>query len=607
MGGLSGARLRTILLVAVAVVSAGAMLGARAGDIGRALELQSLDARFSIRGDQKVPSDVAVIQINDVTFDELKARCGSCARWPFSRALHAEAVDRLREAGAAAIAYDVQFTEESDDPDADNALVEAVQRARPRVVLATTEVDQNGHSSVFGGDDVLREIGARAGNAGLPQDPGGVYRRLEYSVEKLKTFAVRAAEVKERRTIARSEMPHGEVLIDYAGGPGRIETFSFSRLLAGRIPAGALRGRAVVVGAAAPSLQDVHPTPTSGDKLMSGPEIQANAIETVLEEFPLRYTSGVFNVLAIILLGVITPLLSLFTRPRNALGIGIGLGVAYLVGSQVAFNAGHVVPLVHPLTALVTSAVGSLGVHYLGAAVERQRTRDLFARFVPAQVVDQVVARTGEGLRLGGEAMVATVLFSDIRGFTTFSESHPPDRVIRILNEYLTAMSDAILDHGGTLTSYIGDGIMAVFGAPIEMPDHADRALAAAREMLGAKLDAFNEWIREEEGILVPFRMGVGLNTGPVMSGNVGSERRCEFTCIGDTVNTASRLEGMTKGQPFPLLFADSTRELLHTQPDDIHFIDELEVRGRKGKVRVWSLATERVTVTPQPPAPVSA
>jgi adenylate cyclase len=136
----------------------------------------------------------------------------------------------------------------------------------------------------------------------------------------------------------------------------------------------------------------------------------------------------------------------------------------------------------------------------------------------------------------------------------------------------------------------MGDGIMAVFGAPVSQDDHADRALSAAREMLGPRLDRFNDYLREQ-GLGQGFRMGVGLNSGRVMSGNVGSERRLEYTAIGDTTNTAARLEGMTKGTPHMLFLADSTRELLSEEPGDLIYVDEFEVRGRQAKIKLWSLA----------------
>jgi adenylate cyclase len=182
-------------------------------------------------------------------------------------------------------------------------------------------------------------------------------------------------------------------------------------------------------------------------------------------------------------------------------------------------------------------------------------------------------------------------MFSDLRGFTSFSETLEPERVIEALNLYLTAMSEAILDHGGTLVAYMGDGIMAVFGAPLQQDDHADRALEAAREML-ERLEGFNQWLRDE-GMHDGFKMGIGLNSGPVMSGNVGSERRLEYTALGDTTNTAARLEGMTKGTPHQLYIADTTKQRLTRPAEDLVAVGEVEVRGRKAKVLLWSLGDE--------------
>jgi adenylate cyclase len=161
-------------------------------------------------------------------------------------------------------------------------------------------------------------------------------------------------------------------------------------------------------------------------------------------------------------------------------------------------------------------------------------------------------------------------------------------------------MSDAIMDHGGTLVAYMGDGIMAVFGAPIVQENHADRALAAAREMLEVRLPRFNQWM-VDEGMGESFGMGVGLNSGPVMSGQVGSERRIEYTAIGDTTNTAARLEGMTKGSGHQLFVADSTVEALQGQAGDLELVGDLEVRGRAHGITVWTLPEAK------PAAPVTS
>jgi adenylate cyclase len=156
-----------------------------------------------------------------------------------------------------------------------------------------------------------------------------------------------------------------------------------------------------------------------------------------------------------------------------------------------------------------------------------------------------------------------------------------------VLNIYLGDMTDAILGHGGTLVSYMGDGIYALFGAPIEQEDHADRALAAAREMVEVRLPHFNDWTRKE-GFGRGFQMGVGLNTGPIMSGNVGHERRLEFTAVGDSVNTASRIEGMTKGTPYSIFVSETTYDALVRAPGDLEYYDEVEIRGRRNRLKLW-------------------
>jgi adenylate cyclase len=200
------------------------------------------------------------------------------------------------------------------------------------------------------------------------------------------------------------------------------------------------------------------------------------------------------------------------------------------------------------------------------------------------------LANNAKGIGLGGEKTDATVLFSDLRGFTKFSESRTPEEVVEVLNKYLGEMTNAIMGHGGTLVSFMGDGIMAVFGAPIAQADHADRALAAAIEMHTVRLKRFNTSIFEgSEG----FQMGIGLNSGLVLSGMVGSDSRVEYTAIGDTTNTASRLEGMTKGTPYQVFIAESTRSRLTASSPGLQFVDRMQVPGRDETVEVWTLSED--------------
>ena len=595
-------QLRTALFLGLGVVLTAIWLAAYLADAFRDLELDTVDTRFEIRGEREPPRDLVVVEIDDVTFQELNRR------WPFPRRVHARAVEHIAADDPSVIAYDVQFTESTAFED-EFALLEAIDKANGKVVLATTEVNKRGETKILGGDAILKEIDARPGSGSLRPDPGGVERRVPYSVDKLKSLAVAAAEVAGGRAVDRDgfEARDHTAWIDYAGPPGTIKTVSFSRVVRGKTPPGTFKDKLVVVGPSAPSLQDVHPTSTSGDdELMAGAEIQASALDTVRRGLPLEPAPRWLDIALLVLLGMVAPVGSLRFSPLRAIALALALAVAFVVAVQLAFNGGTILAFIYPLGALVLTTVGALGVHYVTTAFERERVRDLFARFVPENVVDDVLARAGDGLRIGGVQRDGTVMFTDLRGFTSFAESLPPDRVIQVLNHYLSGMSDAILNNGGTLVAYMGDGIMAVFGAPIEQDDHADRALAAAREMLSERLPAFNEWIRSEE-LGEGFRMGIGVNSGSVMSGNVGSERRLEYTAIGDTTNTASRIEGMTKGTPHQLFVADSTRSRLRDAAPDLVYVDEFEVRGRRAKIKLWSLPEQSPTADGSPAARASA
>jgi len=610
--GAQGLRGRLLSLVMVLVTVLG-VIAYQAEAFGE-LELRSVDKRFAVRGEQKPPDDLVVVEIDDVTFDELNLR------WPFPRSVHGKVVDRISADEPKSITYDVQFSEASSpsltqlasraatvlelprshtrqalqqigDED-DVALAQAIANTNRKTALSFTETDK-GEVNVLGhGPDPLKQIEARAGNGLFPTDSGGVIRRVAYELNDLKSLGVVAAEISTGRKVSRAGFPEDGAWIDYYGRPGTLKHVSFSEVADNKLPKGFFRGKNVIVGPSAPSLQDVHATSTTvAGELMPGGEIQATVLDTVRRGLPLRSVSPWINYLAIILAGLLTPLLSLRLRAMWAFVIAIGAGVLYAAAAFFLFNAGHIVALTYPLITLAASAVGALAVHYLTAAFERERTRDIFSRFVPEDVVGELLKQSG-GVRLGGVNRVATVMFSDLRGFTSFAETLEPDEVITVLNRYLTAMVDNAIDvHGGTLVDYMGDGIMAVFGAPLESDDHADRALAAARDKL-LQLELFNEWLHTEMGVEKSFRMGIGLNTGPVTSGNVGSLKRMAYTTIGDTTNTAARLEGMTKGTPYMLFMNDSTRAALSEEPEDLVFAGEFEIRGRERGVKAWSVTS---------------
>jgi adenylate cyclase len=579
----SNRNLKVLLLALVAIAATGLALGGYAARALRSLDLNTVNARFSVRGAQKAPSNIVVVAVDDASISTINKQ------WPFPRGIQAKVLNRIGAGHPSAVAFDIVFSDPSSLGQNDDVkLLTALgnNNVNGRVVLSFQETNAKGDVKLFGlgqTQKALRQAGVEPGITLFPFDPGDNIRRMSYKIDKLLTFPVVTAET---ATGKRVRPFSGSKWIDYRGPAGTFRMVTFGDVYSGKVPPSFFKGKIVVVGPTASDLHDVHPTST--DPQMSGAEVEANAIDTVLRGFPLKAAPGWVNVLLIVLFGVAVPLAALRVRPIVSIGIAVAMGVVFAVVVQLLFNGGTIVSFVYPLLALILSGIGSLAVGLVTEAFERIRAVDLFARFVPENVVDEVLA-SADGLRLGGVQREGTVMFTDLRGFTSFSEKLTPGQVIDVLNHYLSEMSDAILDNGGTLVAYMGDGIFAVFGAPLEQPDHADRALRTAREMLEVRLPRFNEWIRSQ-GLGDGFRMGIGLNSGHVMSGHVGSERRVEYAAVGDTTNTASRIESLTKGTPHQLLLSDSTKQSLVTPVGDLVYVDEVEIRGRVARMKLWGL-----------------
>jgi CHASE2 domain-containing sensor protein len=342
------------------------------------VENAALDRLFQQR-EAEAPADVAVVAVDDITFSDLGLQ------WPFPRSYMARAVDRLREAGVREIVIDVQYTEPS-RPKEDMALYEAIERAGG-AVLATSETDGSGAANVLGGDENLERIGARAAASNLPDEGGGVIRRFSREVAGLPTLAVAVAE-RLGQPVAPAAFEPGGSLIDFRGPPGTIPTVSFSSLLAGDADPALLRGRVVVVGATAPTLHDQHATPQASE-LMSGPEVQANAIWTTLHGFPLSTAPVWLDGLLILLAAVAVPLLALRTRPVFAALAAPAIGVGYVAAAELVFENGVVLAQAGPLAALVLASVATVAVSHMLESVERQRIA-----VVNDMLEDQVRART---------------------------------------------------------------------------------------------------------------------------------------------------------------------------------------------------------------------
>ena len=351
--------------MAAGVIAVAMALAADVVDMLARLEQDSVALRFQLRGEQ--PADeLTVVAIDDISFSDVGEP------WPFRRSLHARAIDKLREAGARVIVYDVQFTEET-KPREDLALYDAVART-PGIVLATTETDGQGRTRILGGDENLAAAGAFAGAANVNAEVGAVVQRFRFSEGGLRTLGVVAARRAGGPPLTAAMFPPEGAWIDFRGPPGTVPTVSFSDLLHGRVHEHLLRDRIVVVGATAPTLQDVHPTPTSADQVMSGPEVQANAIWTALHRLPLRSAPDWVGWLAILVAGLGPALATIRGRAVRAALVAPLLALLWLIGVQAAFESGLILAASYPLMALLLGTVSSTTTAFVLEREERRRT-----------------------------------------------------------------------------------------------------------------------------------------------------------------------------------------------------------------------------------------
>jgi adenylate cyclase len=563
------ARLARALVVGLLATGLAGLLVATGTLAG--FERSTVDERYQVRGTQPAP-DVVVVGIDEDT----TANYG----YPLRRTLHARAIDALLAAGARTVVYDVQFSDPKDRA-GDLALLRALDDRR--VVLGTVEVFRDGTPAVLGVERLERGR-TRIGSTLLPVDDDGVWRRVDAQVDGLPAISVLAGGGRRNG---------GEAPIDFAGPPGTIHEVPFIDVVQGSFDPAQVRGRIVVVGATATALHDAHPT-AAGNGLMSGPEIHANAIQTVLDGYPLRDASTIVAILLVLAAGLLAPLATLVGSPSRALAQALGAGllgtIALLGGVQLAFDAGTIVPVAAPLLALALGTLGAVALTYVFEVRARRALRTTFERFVPPKVAAELLPEGDDAPRLESRRLEATVLFCDLRGFTTLSERLEAEQVIGVLNRYLDAVSTAVFNNGGTVVSYQGDGVMAVFGAPLPQSDHAARGLAAAREILDDALPRFNAWVMEERLADAELDAGIGLNTGHVMSGLVGSERRVEYAAVGDATNVAARLQGLGRDADGRLFVSGSTYSALAAAgaADGLRRHGEVDLRGRREPVTVY-------------------
>ncbi len=381
----------------------------------------------------------------------------------------------------------------------------------------------------------------------------------------------------------------GRLLINYLGGPGIFPIYSAAAVLEGRVPPEALKDKIVLVGATAVGIYDLRVTPFAS--VHPGVEIQATVMDNLLSARfmrtpPLALLLSLGIILALgIILGLVLPYISALWSFAFTAGMAAGFTIVnYLLFSRVGLQ----LDLFYPLAEIAIVYSGFTVHRFLVEEKERIRIRQAFEAYVAPTVVQEIL-RHPDNLRLGGERRDITILFSDIRGFTSLSENLAPEDLVALLHDYLNPMSNIIIRYGGTIDKYIGDAIMALFGAPLALPDHARLACRTALDMAAAMRDLAQQWAATGRP---QFRIGVGINSGVAAVGNMGSDRLFDYTAIGDNVNLASRLEGLNKYYGSDILLSEAT--VLSLNGDFIlRQVDLVQVKGKTQPLEVFELLGE--------------
>jgi len=388
------------------------------------------------------------------------------------------------------------------------------------------------------------------------------------------------------------------LLINYRGPRDTFPSFSFADLMAGRVPTDKLAGRIVLIGASFTGSSDSFAQPF-GNTPMPGVERMANIIDTILSRDFIGVPSGSWNIAvmaAILLTAALAGAMTDFLPTRFAALAGAAPIAAWAGAAQLAFAKNVWLPLVEPVAALATAAATVLLFRYWVVDRDGRRIRSAFRQYLAPEMV-AVLAAHPERLQLGGETRPMTIMFCDVRGFTAISEafkSNPP-ALTKLINRLLTPMSDIIMAHRGTIDKYMGDCIMAFWNAPLDDPDHADDACAAALAMLD-ELERLNRDLAAEAAAegrpFGPLEVGIGINSGDCVVGNMGSTRRFDYTVLGDAVNLASRLESQSKNYGIGIVFGEETRAAAADWA--AIELDRITVKGKTEPIAVYALLGDR-------------
>jgi len=598
-------------LVSAVLIAAGFTLVSAAG-LGAGV-FGGLQLRLSDPLLPAAPGDphISIVGIDADSLTAVAAQTGES--WPWARDIHGQIVDRLSAAGARVIVYDLLF-----DPatEADTALADA-EEAAGNVILAgvatfpavTPPADQRLLSAAAFTPPVPELAGPAlaVGHANVTPDPDGVVRALPLVIDAgtlVPALSFQAFATVEGLSGPLTTRPDGVQVGDRVVPTGPLATLdlnftdaltegspdapvlSAADVLAGDFDEGLVRDRVVFVGVTDPTLGDNKQTPVEKGQGLPGVFIHANALNTMLTGAFLAPATRTANLEAVFALTLAVALAVQFIPLILASLTPFALGFGYLLFAFGRFDNGTVYDLVYPNLGIVVGFVGSLGVRYFTEVRERRRVTATFGRYLAKDVVEEVLASPeGAVATLKGAGRPISVLFADLRGFTAASENAEPEEVVAALNVYLDAMTRAVIEEKGTVDKFMGDCVMAFWGAPRADPDFVARAVRAALKMQDYIDEAMAENAAARE--LRVKGCGIGVSAGEAVVGNIGSHLRLDYTAIGDTVNTASRLCGVAG--PGEVVITHGTAEVLG---DDFRLgpLPPLSVKGKALPLRVFQV-----------------
>jgi len=539
-----------------------------------------------------IRGDIVIVSIDNESIERI-------GQWPWPREVFARALTKMDAHPPRAVGLDVSFSEPSRAGEGDDAaLVQALGQLAYPVVLpveATQLLLENRKTpravsflkplSIFQSQEKVT-----LGSVNVISDRDGVVRKFPFKVSDRKEEETYQAFAYEVAVASKLPIPGEENLgnverIVYAAPAGFIRKIPFWRILEDESEVD-LEDKIVFLGATAADLHDSKPVPFGRGKEMSGVEIHANIANMLLSNYRLVPLGAILSFIWIIIAALLPALFFIFSK-RELLPViaSIILGIFYVIVIIVLFQNGVAANLVHINAAWILSLSILFGYRFFVSDREKRDIRNLFSKYVSRDVLEEIL-RNPKAVSLGGEEREITVLFSDIRGFTTLSEKTTPQELVRILNTYFSAMTGEILKNNGVLDKYIGDAIMAFWGAPIANPNQADDALRASLGMV-KRLAELNKEFREKGDPEI--NIGIGLYTGRAVVGNIGSELRFDYTVIGDTVNASARLEGLTKEFQVPIILGESTKNKL-TESYELKSLGSVSVKGRKEQISIFTV-----------------